>query len=208
MRLVSESSFFTDAARTRVTSAVVDAESKTAAEFVVVVRHASASWREVDLAVGAVVAFGVLLLLLFHPKPIPVAIMPVDVALSFVGGAVLSAAIAPFKRALLPRRSVAERVRTAARAAFVTEGVSRTRARSGVLVYVSMLERCVEVVADVGVDATVVRPQAQALAESVARGPDFDAFVEALRGLGPALAGSLPRAADDTNELPDAPVMT
>jgi uncharacterized membrane protein len=46
-----------------------------------------------------------------------------------------------------------------------------------------------------------------ALTRSIAGGPDLDAFLDALRTLGPALSASLPRAADDVNELPDAPVM-
>ena len=104
---VSEAAFFTDAARKRVTEAVVDVESRTAAEVVVVVRRSSATWREVDLAAGAAVAFAVLLLLLFHPQPIAV-----------VGdahrrcrwpssrGPCCRASIAPFKRALLPRKRV------------------------------------------------------------------------------------------------------
>lgn len=92
---VSEADFFTDAARKRVTEAVADVESRTSAEVVVVVRRASSKWREVDLAVGAVTAFGVLLLLLFHPRPIAVEVMPLDVALAFAGGAVLCAGIRP-----------------------------------------------------------------------------------------------------------------
>jgi putative membrane protein len=207
MPAVSEAAFFTDEARKRVTEAVVEVESRTAAELVVVVRHASGQWREVDLAVGAVAAFGALLLLLFHPRPIAVEVMPLDVALAFVGGVVLSAGIAPFKRALLSRARVEAQVRASAREAFVDQGVSRTRRRTGMLVYVSMLERRVELVADVGVDAKLVEGEVRALAAAVAGGADLDAFLEALRRLGPALAPSLPRAEDDVNELPDAPVM-
>jgi putative membrane protein len=204
---VSEAAFFTDAAKKRVTEAVMDAESRTAAEIVVVVRHASARWREVDLGVGAVVAFGVLLLLLFHPRPIAVEIMPVDVALAFVAGVVVSASIGPLKRALLPRKRVSEQVRAAARAAFVDQGVSRTKGRTGILVYVSTFERRVEVVADIGVDEKLLELQARALSESLSQGADFDAFVDAVRSIGLALAASLPRSEDDVNELPDAPVM-
>lgn len=204
---MSEAAFFTAAARTRVTEAVQAAESCTAAEVVVVVRHSSSAWREVDLAVGAVVSFGVLLVLLFHPREIAVETMPVDVVLSFVGGAVLSASIGPFKRALLPRKRVAAQIHASARAAFVDQGISRTRGRTGILVYVSTLERRVELVVDVGVDAKLLEAQARALSESLARGADLDAFVEAVRSIGPALAASLPRQADDVNELPDAPVM-
>jgi len=205
---VGEAAFYTDAARKQVTEAVAHVESQTAAELVVVVHRVSSPWREVDLAVGAAAAFGVLLLVLFHPKPIPVVAIPVDVALAFAAGALLCASLSPVKRLLLPRRRVEAQVRACARAAFVEQGVSRTRGRTGVLVYVSTFERRVEVVADIGVDAKILEGPSQALSAAVARGADFDSFVEGLRALGPALAGCLPRADDDVNELPDAPVIS
>jgi putative membrane protein len=207
MPRVSEAAFFTGAARQRVTEAVVDVESRTAAELVVFVRRASNTWRQVDLAVGATVAFGVLLLLLFHPRPIAVEAMPIDVVLAFLGGAVLCANIAPFKRVLLPHKRVTAQVRALAREAFVDQGVSRTRGRTGILVYVSTFERRVELVADIGVDPKLVDDAVAALTRSIAGGPDLEAFLAALRSLGPALSVSLPRAADDVNELPDSPVM-
>jgi len=203
---VSEAAFFTREAKVRVTEAVAQVESRTSAEIVVVVRHASGKWREVDLSVGAVVAFGVLLILLFHPRPIEVAVMPVDVVLAFLGGAVLCSSIAPLKRALLVRKTVSARLRAAAREAFVDQGVSRTRKRTGILVYVSTFERRVELVADIRVDAKLLEAETRALEDAVARGPDLDAFLEALRRFGPTLARALPRGADHVNELPDAPV--
>ena len=203
---MSEAAFFTDAAKKRVTEAVADVESRTSAEIVVVVRHASGNWREVDLAVGAAVAFGVLLILLFHPMPIAVEAMPLDVVLAFLAGAVLCSSIPPFKRALLLRKAVSARVRAGAREAFVDQGISRTRGRTGILVYVSTFERRVELVADLGVDAKLFEAEARALAAAVADRLDLDAFLEALRRFGPALAGALPRSDDDMNELPDAPV--
>lgn len=208
MRRVSEASFFTDAARRRVGEAVGEAESRTAAEVVVVVRHASAPWREVDLAVGASASFVVLLVLLFYPVTFAVESMPLDVALAFAAGALLCAFVPPFKRALLPRKRVVAQVRARAREAFVDQGVSKTRGRTGILVYVSTFERRVDVVADVGVDARLLEVQERALSESLQRGPDLDAFLAGIRAIGPALASALPRAEDDVNELPDAPVMT
>jgi putative membrane protein len=206
MARVGEVAFFTSGARTRVTEAVANVESRTAAEVVVVVRRRSATWREADLATGAVVAFGVLMLLLFHPREIAVEIMPIDVMLAFAAGAVLCAGMPPLKRLLLPRRRVDEQVRLAARAAFVDQHVSQTRGRTGILVYVSMFERRVDVVADAGVDAKLIEAEVRALRASIERGPDLDAFLDALRGIGPALASALPKGEDDVNELPDAPV--
>jgi putative membrane protein len=204
---VGEAAFFSDAARKQVTEAVVAVESCTAAEVVVVVRRTSASWREVDLAAGAVAGFAVLLLVLFHPKPIPVVAMPVDVALGFVAGAVLSANLSLIKRALLPRRRVRAQVLAMARASFVEQGVSRTTGRTGILVYVSTFERLVEVVVDVGVDPGVMQAELDALRASLSHGADLGHFIAAVRALGTPLGACLPRSADDVNELPDAPVM-
>ncbi len=204
---MGEAAFFTDAARKQVTEAVVDVESRTAAEIVVVVRRTSGAWREVDLAVGAAAGFAVLLLVLFHPKPIPVIAMPVDVALGFVAGAVLSANLSRLKRALLPRRRVRAQVLAMARAAFVEQGVSRTTGRTGILVYVSTFERLVEVVADVGVDPKAAQAELDALRACLSHGVRFDRFLTALRALGTPLGTCLPRSPDDVNELPDAPVM-
>jgi putative membrane protein len=208
MPAVGEAAFYTDDARKRVAEAVADVESRTSAEVVVVVHRTSASWRAVDLAVGAAIAFAVLLLVLFHPKPIPVRVMPLDVALAFALGAVLCASVAPFKRLLLPRARVTSQVRLSARSAFVEQGVSRTRGRTGILVYVSTFERRVELVPDVGVDSKLLDGPAEAMARAVAQGADLEGFLAALRTMGPALATALPHAEDDVNELPDAPVMS
>ena len=182
-----EAAFYTDAARKRVTEAVVAVESQTAAEVVVVVHRTSATWREVDLAVGALAGFAVLLLVLFLPQPIPVVAMPVDVALGFAAGAVLCASLSPLKRALLPRRRVKAQVLAMARAVFVEQGVSRTTGRTGLLVYVSTFERQVEIVPDVGVDPACAQAELGALRASLAGGADFDGFIDKLRALGPPL---------------------
>jgi putative membrane protein len=203
---VGEAAFFSEAARKGVTEGVVAVEAQTSAEIVVVVRRGSATYREVELVSGLVVAFAALLLLLFHPMPVAVAAMPLDVLLAFAVGAVPVWGLGPVKRALLARRRVDDAVRTRARAAFVEQGVSRTTGRTGILVFVSMLERRVELVCDVGVDAKLVEAPAAAMTAALAA-TDLEAFFAALRTLGPCLGGSLPRAADDVNELPDAPVM-
>ena len=102
-----------------------------------------------------------------------------------------------------------ESVRTSARATFVDLGVSRTTGRTGMLVYVSMLERRIEVVLDSALDRALLGPEFSraigALELAVRRGADFPRFVGALRSLGPILARTLPRLEGDVNELPDEP---
>ena len=199
-----EADFFSERARREAASAVRDIESATAAEIVVAVRHASGRYRHVDWLVGASLAFGMLLILLFHPHPFAIATMPLDVLVMFAVGFAASAHSPTLRRLLSAAAVRRDEVRRAARAAFVELGVSRTRGRTGVLVYVSMLERSVEVVVDIGVDECAKSAAFQQAAAALSRAlPDLDAFVTALRALREPLSAVLPRAADDINELPD-----
>jgi putative membrane protein len=203
--------FFLPGAKTRVSTAIASIEKQTAAEIVVTVRQRSGHYRDTDYAVGFVVAMVVLLVLLFDPHPFATETMPLDVAFGFVVGALASANVAPLRRFLTRRKRKLESVRTAARAAFYDQGVSATRERTGVLVYVSMFERRVEVVADRGVvsaslDATW-SAAVTALEGSIAARADFDAFIIALGALAAPLARALPVRDDDVDELPNEPVM-
>jgi putative membrane protein len=119
----------------------------------------------------------------------------------------LATSITPWaRRALTPRRKREAMVRTAARATFVEKGVAGTRERTGILVYVAVLERTAEVVADLGVTrAVAAEPWTAAIArvaESARRG-DAAAVATAVAALAEVLAPALPRSADDVNELAD-----
>ena len=204
---MSERSFYLPEARAGVRAAIEAIESQTCAEIVVTVRRVSGDYRGADYLCASLVALATLVALLFTEHEFSVLWMPVDVAVAWALGALASAKIAACRRLFAGRARMASAVRSGARAAFVDLGVSRTRARSGILVYVAMLERRVELVADVGVDVSKLgAPYEKAVATldaSVRGGSGVDAFLASLRDLGPLLAPSLPRADDDVNELPD-----
>ncbi len=207
-----EQTFFEEGARGRVTAAIKEIEAQTSAEVVVAVRKATGSYRDVDYLFGFACAVAALLVLLFHPYPFAIEGMPLDVIAAFVVGALLCGNAPPLRRALVPRARREAVSRDAARAAFVALGIGRTRDRNGILVLVSLFERRVWLVPDVGLDGIALegaklggdwRARVSALEGSLQKGADLDLFVERLRALGPALAASMPRRADDVNELPD-----
>src|SRR5262245_2052957 len=105
-----EADFFGERARREVASAVRDIEAQTAAEIVVAVRHASARYRHVDWLVGSLLAFGVLLILLFHPHRFAVSTMPLDVAVMFGLGFAVSARSPTLRRLLSSARLRREEV--------------------------------------------------------------------------------------------------
>lgn len=205
------STFFTDEAKTKIVGAVRDVESRSSAEIVVSVRARSDDYREIDLIAGLLLATITLVVLMYHPAELDEDLMPVETLVAFVLGSILVNKIAPLKRAVISKKRRADRTLTAARAQFVEQGISCTRDRSGILVFVSELERAVCVVPDVGIDAGKLGDgwkACLALLEKAAAELDVAAFTTALAALGPVLAEKYPRREDDVNELPDAPIMS
>ena len=136
---------------------------------------------------------------------------PVEVALAFAVGIVLSSSFWFHKRWLVRRATLQKATWQAACTLFHEKGISRTSGRNGVLVVVSMLERTIDVVADIGIDPQVLGTewsQIQDKLRAAVRALDFDGFATTLEELGPLLGRVMPRTEDDVNELPDEPVMS
>ena len=196
-----ERDFFSDKTHHAVTATVAAMELHTAAEIVVAVRQKSGEYRQADYAFGALCAFVALLIMLFSPRVFSVRAMPIDMLLMFGLGAWVCSKTFTLRRLLTGRAFRKRQVATAARATFFDQGISRTRDRTGILVYVSILEREVALLADTGV-ATLPGWTSQ-MEEAVARA-DSDAFLVALRALAEPLSQLLPRSADDVDELSNA----
>lgn len=192
--------------REQVRDRIVANEKKTGAELVVTVAVRSGDYRHADAWCGALGSLGALLLYYFHPAPLPDDLSLAIVVLCYPLGTLLSAALAPLRRLFLRRRVLADQVRRESRVRFVEQGITNTRGRTGVLIFVSRFERGAEVVADTGIPMEAMgaawTAATGALAVAARKG-DIPAFLAGLDQLGDALATAVPRAADDVNELPD-----
>lgn len=198
--------FLDASARAGFAQAVEAIEAASGVEVVVAVRRRSAAYLHANVVVGAAVALAGLAVMLFGE---PVFSLPAILFDPFVLGAAAGAVVEllpDVKRALVPAAMRDRAVRGAARAAFVERGVHATRDRSGILVYVSWLERRVAVVADRGLargfgDDAQLRAE-HAMTRAIRAGGA--AVARELAQLAPAFAAVVPRRADDRNELPDA----
>jgi putative membrane protein len=202
---MAEADFFLPETKAKVAQAIREVESQTSAELEVAVRRSSGHGRLAAQRFAALVTLGVLCLLLFHPRTFKTITMPFDVVIVYV----LSTWIAskqPGLRRLLARNETRTMVKHCAQTAFLEMGVHRTQRRGGILIYVSLLERDVEVVADWAVEAAKIEGWNAAvdqLRQAVSHRADADAFVGAIKHLGPMLAKALPHQVDDVNELSD-----
>lgn len=198
--------FFTDSAKTRVRDAIKAAESQTAAEIVVTMRAQADRYLHAYLIGGVVVAFAVLGLLLFLPQEFNETWIPVDVALGFGAGFALVSLFPSLRFVLAGEKSRSLAADRDAKAAFFDLGISKTRGRTGILIYTAPREERVVLVPDVGIPKEkaekIVTDAKSKLEVAVARG-DLEAFAKAIEDLGSALEPFLPRTPDDVNELPD-----
>jgi putative membrane protein len=203
----STSEFFSDAEKEAIRQAVANAEARSSGEIATMVVPASDRYREAE-QLGALLVAGLLavagavmlhhvtiwtyipmLCLLYFPVLLLFRRFP-RLKLSFVG----------------PRRQ-AEAVRERALRAFYEKGLYRTREETGILIFISTLERKVWILGGRGINARIPPGSWQALAGELAAGIRSGRAAEALcrviAGCGSELSRHFPRRADDRNELPD-----
>lgn len=199
---------FTDDDYDSITLAVEQAEEKTTAELVVVIRPYSGTYRDVAYLFGAGVTWLMLIFILVSPWEIEPYTIPLEIIPFFLVPALLCM-VTPLRRWLTTARRRKRQVQAAARDAFFAEGVGGTRAHTGVLIYLSALERRVEVLADTGVQAGVPVAEWDAFVQSIKQVWRAQAPVSALRArldaLGDLLGRYLPATDDNPNEIPNRP---
>lgn len=192
-----------EALAARLESTVKEVEAKSAAEVVVVLAARSGETPDLPWKVGAAAGWFALAFLAWSPWTFHGYWFPVDAALvGGLAGWLGGRAPAVYRALVRPERRKAA-VKLAAEAAFVQEAVHATRARTGILFYVSRLEGEVVVLPDQGVYSRV--PPAE-LATLRVDGSSEEATVASLQALGALLARHLPAdEADNPDEIPDAP---
>jgi putative membrane protein len=205
--------FFSQADLDAIQAAVGEAEARTSGEIVPYVVDASddysnAAWK--GAALGALLA--PLVALAIHRWTsiwgIPLAYWIALPAL--VGGAVgyLLALVPPVRRWMAGEETLDARARRRASVAFLEQEVFRTGDRTGILLFVSLFERRVVLLADSGIHQKVEQGQweeiTRRLAGEIRRGRTGPAMVEAIRACGELLARhKVEIRADDRNELSD-----
>jgi putative membrane protein len=199
---------FDDAARENLTDCVKEIEATTDAELVLVVRARSGSYRHADYLFGALLAFAGLLFLLFSPFDFHQYWVAIDVAVLFLLGTFVTSRSNTLRRLLTTEKFREQAVRVSAAAVFYEAGIANTKAEMGLLIYLSILERRLELIADRGVLKGVNALEwNQVLFDlhQAGRKPEPETLLSGLENLGVLLRNHLPASGDNPNELPDIP---
>ena len=113
----------------------------------------------------------------------------------------------PLRIALVPRRIKRARAHRHAVEQFLAQNLHVTKARTGVLIFVSMAEHFAEVIADEGIYEKVP-PETwdgvvDELTRHIGKRETADGFVTAINMCADTLARHFPPGSGDDNELPD-----
>ncbi len=200
---------FTPEDEKRIAEAIRAAEQKTSGEIFCVMAAASSNYRFVPIARAALIALAVPLPLFYFTSLWAEQIYFVQIAV-FVACAMLFS-LPGLRLALVPRWIKRDRASVEAKRQFAARGLHLTSQRTGVLIFASIAERHVEIVADSGINDKVA-PEVwdkavKAMIERIKQGRPVEGFLEAIRICGEVLAKHFPPGAIDKNELPNKLVL-
>jgi putative membrane protein len=189
--------------RERLANAIQDAEARTAGEIVVVVAAQASGYRSVPVLWALLAALGLPWPLIWITTLGPSQIFLAQLVVALV----LSIALSLPKRryGLVPGFMKRARAHEAATREFVARGLTRTRGRTGVLIYLAGAEHYAEIIADTGiadqVEEGVWRDTIADLLEAIKAGRAGDGLVAAVQRVGRILAEHAPPHDDDTDEI-------
>ena len=192
---------------TAIEAAVAAVEARSAGEVVIAIVERSGAYAGPRAALAA--GLGVGLALGLHMLAPQLAIPWLLLAeLPLAAVAWLLAGRGPLLRWLLPTPVRARQARAQALQLFAERGIYATRDATGLLIFISQLERQVIILGDRGIhqhvgDAGWTAQVAQ-LTAGLRTHRLAPALLQVLATLGDVLAQHFPRRADDINELPDA----
>ena len=203
--------FFTAEEKERLKAITHEVESKTIGEIVIMVVDHSDHYIEAEV-LGSVLLGSLLSLILtvlfFHSSIwsyIPLSF------LFFFPCWLLFIKVEVLKKRFIGTRRKEEAVRLRAERAFFERGLYKTKKNTGVLFFLSLLEKKVWVLADKGIyekmDQETLNRFANEVSSGIREGHACEALSQAIREIGGLLSQHFPITSNDTDELPNEVVV-
>ncbi len=196
----------TDADKRLIREAIVKAESKSSGELVTVIARSSDDYLYIPLLWSAIVALCVPLLM-WLPGAWPSYENLYLAQLTVFFGLAAVFRLDAIKMKLIPRSVKHRRASRTAREQFFQQNLHHTEGRTGILIFVSLAEHYVEIIADKGInDVVPEHAWEQAVADflkKVKAGQLTEGFVAAVEDCGKLLSQHFPADRGNANELPN-----
>ncbi len=197
--------------RQKVTEAITKAEKSTAGEIVAVAARQSDDYLHVPLHIATALALAVPLIVAFYNHYYAWAAVSIPwvflIQLVTFILAALILSLPTFRFYVTPRKLMRKYAGRNAAQQFLALNTSSTEGRTGVLIFVSILERYVEIIGDIGitgkVDGKVWQNIVDDMIPLLRQHKTSEAMVLAVERCGAELARHFPPGKSNPNELPD-----
>lgn len=198
--------FLNDVERARIEDAVGAAEQRTTCEFVTVIAAASGHYLYLPTLIAAGIVFALSGLVPLLPFSITFEQLYAGQVIGFIALSLLFR-WPPIKMRLVPRPAQRRQAHLLAHEQFLDLGLSSTSSRTGIMLFVSVAERYVEIIVDRGIQAKIESTVWQRLVDEfvayVRANRTADGFVKSIEAATRVLAVHFPWHEGDVNELPN-----
>lgn len=193
----------------RLASVISDVEDETSGEIVLVIAEQAGHYRAVPLLWALLAALVTPWPLIWLTMISTSRIFLIQLAVALALSLVLSWPKLRF--ALVPRSIKHAQAHEAASREFLRRGMTRTREKTGVLIYLALAEHHAEILADTGiadrVDAAIWAEIIANLTRAIRDRRMIEGLEEAIRRTGAILAEHAPPRLDDVDELPNKVIL-
>lgn len=198
--------FISQTDRENIAEAIRQVEKNTDGELVTVISRQSDQYFYIPLLWATLIALAIpgLIMIVDHP----LALMH-SYTIQFVSFLVLAILFRwqPVTMRLIPRQVKHQRAHRVAMEQFFMQNLHHTKSASGILIFVSIAERYVEIIADKGINDVVPAGSWDAIVEQftsrVKGGQVATGFLETIDACGHVLAEHYPKSDGNPNELPN-----
>jgi putative membrane protein len=203
--------FLTAEDRLAIERAVKNAEASTSGEIVVMAVGESSNYPSAIMAASGAISLVLAIsgALLYGSDNMWLFLL--FFAILFIAANEVVKRFSVLKRPFVNPAEIAEEVEEAAIRAFYHRKVHETRDHTGILIYISLFEHSVRVLADTGIDAKVGRQAwtevVGTITKGIGDGRPGEAIGEAVGICGRLLSQHFPRKSDDRNEIDDVMII-
>ncbi|MGO4388278.1 TPM domain-containing protein [Microvirga sp. 2YAF29] len=189
----------------RLANVIRDVEDDTSGEIVVVLAKQADTYRAIPLLWALLIALALPWPLIELTNLSASRIFMIQLGVALASSLALS--LPQLRYQLVPRSIKRAQAHEAASREFIRRGLTRTRDKTGVLIYVALAEHHAEILADTGI-ADRVGPDVwveiiEKLTMAIKAGSMADGLAEAIRRAGAILAEHAPPRFEDEDELPN-----
>ncbi len=198
--------FLSDQEKAKIRLAIAEAESGTSGEIVTVIAHSSDSYLYIPTLWAALLALSVPGLNYLSGAAVDSVLIYYLQVLVFLSAALLFQ-LDRVKMRLIPRRVKHYRASLKAREQFVFQGLHTTKNRTGILIFVSVAEHYVEIIADKGIndkiEGNIWQETVNEFISLVKQGHTYEGFMTAINHCRQQLWQHFPAQDSNPDELPN-----